>query len=82
MPTAVECKEAAADLKALRAARLRMLTGGAIKSVESSSGKRIEYQPGKLGDIDREIARLQAIVDRCGGLCGGRRAIGVVPLTR
>ena len=82
MPTQVECKQAEADLKTLRAARLKMLAGGAIKSVESSSGKRVEFQPGKLGDIDREIARLQAIVDRCNGLCGGRRAIGVVPLTR
>lgn len=82
MATAAECAAYAADLAALRAARLKMLSGGAIRSVTSSSGKRLEFQPTSMRDLDREIARLQALVDTCAGRCGGRRAIGIIPVTR
>jgi hypothetical protein len=81
MPTAAQCDDARDELAALKSARLGMYRTGAIRSVTSSSGKRLEYQPTSIRDLNARITQLEATVSLCDG-CGGRRVINFIPVTR
>jgi hypothetical protein len=81
MPTAAQCDDARDELAALKSARLGMYRTGAIRSVTSSSGKRLEYQPSSIKDLNGRIAQLEATIALCDG-CGGRRVINFIPVTR
>ena len=59
--------EVQADLAALRAARQRILTGQQATTVALPDGSRVEYQFARLGDLNAEISRLEALEVSLGG---------------
>ncbi len=77
-PTTAQCTAYRAQLAALEAAEVSLLTTGQVASVQMGE-HRIQYAPNKLGDLQAAIGRLRGLVALCDGSCGGGRLIGIIP---
>lgn len=76
-PTAAQCKVYRAQLAALEAAEVSLVTTGQVVSVRMGE-HAVQYAPGKIGDLQSLIGRVRAQVALCDG-CGGSRLIGIIP---
>lgn len=68
--------EDAATLAALKAARLRLMTGAAVEKVQSG-GRLVEYTPANAGKLQSEIDALEAAAATSSGRLRRRGALRV-----
>lgn len=79
MTTLTACEQAAADLVALKAARLKIITGDKPVRVRHAN-KEIDRAAPNLAAIDSDIRRLQNKVDACNGRRPSYRFIENMPV--
>ena len=76
-PTAAQCKAWRAQLVALEAAEVALVTTGQVVSVRMGD-HQVQYGAAKLSELQALIGRVRGNIAWCDG-CGGSRLIGVIP---
>lgn len=76
------CAQWQAWLDAALEARANLHTGGAVTSIATSGGKRIEYSKADPRSLEAWITRCQHEVDACANGGTRRRAFSLFPIDR